>query len=247
MRRLASSILAVALVVGSVTNAHAAVQLITNGNFETGTFAGWTVADQTGGSGSWLIDNPGTTTPISGQSTVGNPGGGTFYAVTDQGGPGAHVLLQSFVVPLAATSVTLTFEMFANDLDSGPIVNPAGLDFTAGANQHARVDILTASAGSFSTAPADVVLNAYLGVDGGPDPHAFTSYTVNLSSLTPGTAYQLRFGEVDNQFFFNVGVDNVSILAETASVPEPVSLASWSAFGLMGLAVGAAKRLRNRS
>jgi hypothetical protein len=38
-----------------------ALQLLTNGDFETGTFAGWTALNQAGGDGSWFIDTPGTT------------------------------------------------------------------------------------------------------------------------------------------------------------------------------------------
>lgn len=225
-----------ALLVGLTANvlairAEAAIELITNGNFETGTFAPWTTADAAGGSGAWFIDVPGTTTPFSGQTTIGSAANGSFYAVTDQGGPGTHVLLQTFVVPVGVTSLTLSFDMFVNDYDAGPIINPAGLTHTAGPNQHGRVDILTAGAGAFSTAVADVVSNHYLGVDPGVDPHAFTSYTINLTGLAAGT-YQLRFGEVDNQLFLNMGVDNVSIQAE--SVPEPGSLAIVT-FGVMGL------------
>jgi hypothetical protein len=209
------------------------VELIVNGNFETGTFAGWTTLDQPGGLGSWFVDSVGTSTPFSGMLTLGNPNGGAFYAVTDQSGPGAHVLIQSFAVPVGATSLTLSFEMFVNDWDAGPIVNPAGLTFTAGPNQHARVDILTAGATPFSTAPADIVGNFYLGVDPGVDPHPFTPYSFNVTGmLAPGTSYQLRFGEVDNQFFLNHGVDNVSIDAELSvaptGVPEVSSFAAWT-------------------
>lgn len=219
----------------------ALIELITNGDFETGTFAGWTTADLPGGSGSWFIDAPGTSTPFSGQPTAANAGGGLFYAVTDQGGPGTHVLLQSFVVPFGVTALTLTFDMFANDWDGGPFVHPAGLDHNFGPNQHARVDILTSGAAAFSTALADVVSNHYLGVDGGADPNPYTSYSINLTGLAAGS-YQLRFGEVDNQLFFNVGVDNVSILADVGgAVPEPASM-TLLAIGGLGLALRARRR-----
>ena len=237
-----------ALLVGLTANvlairAEAAIELITNGNFETGTFAGWTHLNLAGGTGDWFIDAPGSTTPISGIATIGSAANGSFYAVTDQSGPGTHVLLQTFIVPVGVTSLTLSFDMFVNDSDGGPIVNPAGLDHTAIPNQHGRVDILTAGAGAFSTAVADVVSNHYLSVDAGADPHAFTSYSFNITGLAAGT-YQLRFGEVDNQLFLNMGVDNVSILAE--SVPEPGSLAIVT-FGVMGLgAIGYRRHKRVR-
>lgn len=210
----------------------APIQLITNGGFESA-FAGWSVTDLAGGSGTWFIDDADGLTPFSAQATVG-PASGSFYAVTDQFGPGTHVLEQSFFVPVGATSVFLSFDMFMNDWDSGPIVNPAGLDHTAGPNQHARVDIMSASASAFSTAAVDIVANLVApGVDAGADPNAYTPYLFNLTGLVAGgTTYKLRFAEVDNQLFFNQGVDNVSILAD---VPEPVTLALFG-LGFAGMA-----------
>lgn len=230
-----AGLVATAMLAGSI-GAHAAtVQLITNGGFEIPGLASWTVTDLAGSSGTWF-DNTGFITPLSGSSTVG-PAGGLRYAVTDQTGPGTHVLEQSFTVPAGATSVTLGFLMFMNDLSGvGPIVNPAGLDHTAGPNQHARVDIMTAVAGAFSTLAVDIVLNVVApGVDAGVDPNPYTSYVADLTGIAlPGGTYKLRFAEVDNQFFFNQGVDNVSIEAIVGAVPQPLSLALVG-LGLFGL------------
>src|SRR5262249_5815562 len=162
---------ALALLFGAVRPAGAA-EILVNGNFETGTFAGWTVADDNspfGVGGTFFISTPGAPTPATGFATAPNPAGGAFYAVSDSDFPGAHALLQDFTVP-AGQSVFLSYQMFVNDQSGlGPIVDPTGLDPTTGGtfndNQHARVDILRGGASDFSTAAGDVIANLYLGVD----------------------------------------------------------------------------------
>jgi len=195
-------------------------ELLTNGGFLTGDFTGWTTADQPGSfmPGGWFVSS-GTSGPISG-FPIEAPLNGLFDAQTDQGGePGAHVLLQSFTIPRGATSVTLRFVLIRNNRGGGPFC-PGPLDFTVVPNQCDRVDILTASASPFDTG-AGVVLNIFTGAlnippDGTEIWHVFE---VPLTGLAPGT-YQLRFGEVDNQGFNQMGVDNVSIEAIT---PSPVT------------------------
>jgi PEP-CTERM motif-containing protein len=121
-----------------------------------------------------------------------------------------------------SASVLLAFDMFVNDYDAGPIVNSAGLTYTAGPNQHARVDLLSSGAGPFDTG-GGVLANYFLGVDAGTDPNPFTHYSFDISSVVGGGGtFQLRFAEVDNQLFLNMGVDNISIQATT--VPEPATL-----------------------
>jgi hypothetical protein len=222
-----------------VAGTASATLLLTNGDFETGTPAGWTVTDLAGGSGSFFVSSD-LTTPLSGFPTVG-PAGGLFYAVSDQTGPGTHALSQSFTVA-AGSKVILAFDMFVNDWsDVGPIVDPCGLNHTCVPNQHARVDILAAGAGAFDTG-AGVLANFYLGVDAGTDPNPYTHYSFDISSLVGvGGTFVLRFAEVDNQLFLNQGVDNVSIEA-TAPVPEPATAGLLGA-GLLGLA--AARRRRH--
>ena len=215
--------------VGQAQNA-SAIELILNGDFEAGTFASWTVTDLAGSSGSWFLDVPGST--IGGFSTLATPANGAFYAVTSQGGPGTHALEQTFIVPGVFSSVILTFDLFANDQSAGGLIsNPAGLTHTAGPNQHARVDILSAGSSAFDTG-AGVLFNVLAPfVDPNPDPNPFTSYAFDITGLVGGGGtFDLRFGQVDNQLFFNMGVDNVSISA----VPEPSTILLLGS-GLAGL------------
>ncbi len=189
-----------------------------NGGFETGNFTGWTTPVIPGSSGSFLVRN-GTALPLSGLTTVG-PRSGTFYAVDDEAGPGTHALLQTFTVPAGASSVTLSFDMFANSY-AATVVDPIGLDHRSGPNQHARVDILSAGASPFDTG-AGVLRNFYLGADPGSNPHPYTHYDFDITDLVAaGGTFQLRFAATNNLFFFNLGVDNVSITSGCNVSPPP--------------------------
>ncbi|MCB1886550.1 MAG: PEP-CTERM sorting domain-containing protein [Rhodocyclaceae bacterium] len=208
---------------------HAApIELITNGGFETGTAAGWTLTDA--GSGGTEVTS--ANAPSNGTFTTPGASSGTFYAVTSQGGPGTHALSQVFSVGAGAQSVVLSFDMFVQTQQLVN-VNSAGLDHTATPNQHARVDILTSTAGAFETGPG-VLANFYLGIDGLPT-QPYTSYQFDVTSLlSAGGTFALRFAQVDNLGNFNMGVDNVSLLLTTADVPEPSSLALFG-IALAGL------------
>ena len=136
------------MLVAPVIAAHA--ELITNGGFEAGggSLAGWTVTDQTGGSGSWYLQS-GTVSPLNG-FPVAAPPEATHAAMTDQGGPGSHALTQSFTIPVdPIASATISFQLFINN-QASVFFSPNSLDFNVTPNQQIRVDILTATADVFS-------------------------------------------------------------------------------------------------
>lgn len=211
-----------------------AAPLIVNGDFEAGggSLAGWTVLDQVGGSGSWFLQSGGGS-PLN-DFAVPVPPGPTHAAMTDQGGPGSHVLYQDFVVPTGVSAATLTFDVFISN-QAGEFSSPESLDFGVTPNQQARVDIITTTADPFSVAGADVLLNLFQTQPGDPSVSGYTPFSADLSAFLAGWAGQtlrLRFAEVDNQFFFNFGVDRVSL--EATSVPEPAMLLLFGT-GVFGL------------
>lgn len=217
-------------------------ELIVNGSFETGTLAAWSAQDEAGGSGSFFIQT-GTASPLNG-FTVPPPPDGIFAAMTDQFGPGSHVLYQDFAVPASVASATLSFAMYINsasfDFVTGPDLNP----FIA-ANQQARVDVMTSTSGAFSVGAGDVLQNIYQTAPGDPLVAGYFTVSVNLTALFQahlGETLRIRFAEVDNQGFFNLGVDAVSL--DVSSVPEPTTLASAGIAALFGLA--AARKGRRR-
>ena len=105
--------------------------------------------------------------------------------------------------------------MFANNWDGGTYIN--GLDYTIYPNEHCRVDVLQPNANPFSTSPADIIQNFFLGGAPVGAPQAYTHYSFTASDVSPGT-YMLRFAEVDNSGYFSQGVDNVRVYT-----PEPSS------------------------
>jgi hypothetical protein len=219
-----------ALLLGLLSTSQAG-ELLQNGNFETGDTAGWTLGDR--GSGSFIITPvggiPANSANVDGPyQTAANPAGGSFFIVSDTCCAGAHVLYQPFVIPSGGGSVQLNFQMFENNYGGSQVVAPEGLtQDSAGANQHSRIDIM--SAASMALDPFDtgagVLKNLHFGAPGtskeNPNPYSDFHFDISDVAATPGL-YFLRFGEVDNQLVFNMGIDNVSI--DFSPVPEPGAL-----------------------
>jgi hypothetical protein len=227
--------LAAMLVLPSVSTAATTV----NGNFETGTFAGWTVYNQvlSPGSGDWFVYS-GTTSPLSG-STIAAPPEGTFAATTDQSGPGTHILYQDVTLE-PGFNHTLSFVLyyanragrFATPVESCYLPGCAdSLHWLALPNQQYRVDIMKPTADPLSVAASDVLATVFRTNVGDPLTKAPTSMSFDLSAFA-GTTVRLRFAEVENQGPFQASVDKVAV----TSIPLPTTAeqcenGGWRSFG----------------
>jgi cysteine-rich repeat protein len=185
------------------------VDLVVNGGFEAddGSLSGWAVVDRTQDNvGSWFVQQ-GTVSPLNG-FVVAPPSEGVAAAMSDQTGPGAHVLMQDIVIP-AATSVTLGFNLFVENQASS--FEPAdSLETAAGfPNQQVRVDVLDPTALPFDTG-GGVLATLYRTAANAPLQSGYRRLNFNLTSFT-GQTVRLRFAEADNQGYLAVGIDNVSV------------------------------------
>lgn len=189
------------------------VDLISNGNFETGTFSGWTVLNS--GSGNWAINN-GTFDPPG-------PGGalpaisGVYDAVSFQGGPGFHALRQTINVPNNVFAASLTW----NDR----VRNHAGI--FSDPNQEWRV-VIRDSAGTtlqevFSTNPGDLAIQI--------GPNSRTGNLTGLFQAYAGQTITVSFEEQDNLSFFNATLDDVKLLVATLPTSkDECKDGSWETF-----------------
>jgi len=230
-RRLALSILALAFI-PAIAKADS-FQLINNGGFEVGggSLAGWTVSNQPGSNGT-VYTQSGTISPQSG-FLVQSPSGPTHAAMTDQSGPGSHILFQDFLVPADVQIASLRFDRFLGNR-AGAFFTPNTLDFNVTPNQQARVDILTTSADPFSVT-GGVLANIFQTHPGDVPVAGYTTVTTDVSALLAahaGQTLRLRFAEADNQGFFQFGIDEVSLNVQTAEAASAVPLPSTAIAGL---------------
>jgi hypothetical protein len=183
---------------GGLTAAPFSQEFIINGDFETGTFAGWNVSGTN--SATWQINN-GTLDP-AGPGTALAPISGNYDAVSTQSGSGLAMLSEPIVVPSVVSSAVLSW--------SDRIRNHAAIYSDPG--QEWRVLVLD-SGGSliqevFSTDPGDPLTQP------GPNNRSFD--LTSLFQSLAGQTVQVSFEQQSQFFFMNATLDNVSLQVETA-------------------------------
>jgi len=214
----------------SILTSSAFASLIVNGDFETGDFTGWLVS-QSGSSTQTVV-------PAAGDPTLGSSPTADFYAFAgNQRSPSQNIFWQSVIVPVNLLSASFSFDYAYHNLSQ--FLSPDTLEYNGVDNQQFRVDILLGTALFDSVTLSDIVFSAVQTNPGDNNIQPWTSFsqdiTTSLMSLQ-GQNIIVRFAQADNQSPFDIGFDNVSIIAETNDVPEPSTFAIF-ALGMIGLAL----------
>ena len=213
MTRSLMIVVSATLLLLSSERALASIELITNGDFETGDFTGWTNSSFM--SGRAFTINDGTFGPAGpGQRLA--PISGLYDAVSSQTGPGQNLVTQVIQVPLNVSNATFSWtDRIRNHSPFGGFSDP---------NQEFRVLVEGIAGGLiqelFSTNPGDPTQQI------GPNNRSF-----DLTTLLQGLAgqnIQIAFEQQDNLGYLNATIDDVSLQVETiGSVPEPTAALVW--------------------
>jgi hypothetical protein len=193
----------------------AAAANVVNGNFESGTLAGWNVSRATE-AGNWFAYK-GTDAPIGskrGADPVQAPPQGVFAATTDEANPETLILYQDIALE-AGDSHWLSLLAYYDSYE--PIAVPASGTLSvddevlAGQNnQQYRIDVMRPDAPLDSVNPADILRTLLQTKPGDPKKLLPAKLTADLSPFA-GQTVRLRIANAAHEEVFNAGVDAVSI------------------------------------
>jgi hypothetical protein len=215
---IATSLLAAVAFVVLLLPSGAGAATVVNGDFEAGTLAGWVNVQEEEDDAGWFAYS-GTTAPLSEfeERTVQPPPQGNFAAISDESGPGLHILYQDIALE-PALSQTLSMLVYYDSYAGITVPSPDSLSPDGAENQQYRIDVMKPSAPIDSVNPADILTTVFRTNTGDPEELTPKLITANLTPFV-GQTVRLRLAEVDNQFYFNAGADAVSI--STVPLPPP--------------------------
>lgn len=203
-----------------------AMEVVTNGGFETGSLSGWSVVNLgNGGCGTnvWSVNSTGT----EGCGTMSRPTNGTFAAYNTFDGPaGTLRISQQLTLPGSLTAATLSF------------FDTVSMNIS-GQSRTFRIDLYDATN---TTLLDNLFSQTFQNVNQG--------WVSNVSDVTnrlldnAGQTVTLRISNVIPQSFTGpggFGIDNISLNVTSAQVPEPGSLALVGV-ALAGLAASRRKQ-----
>jgi hypothetical protein len=226
-RGTSRAILLIAVLVIALAPSGAGAATVVNGNFESGTLAGWQV-QRTTEAGDWFAYK-GTAAPIGSKrpnpaDPVQAPPQGTYAAISDEFNPDTVVLYQDIALEADRTHV-LSLLAYYDSYEPIAVPTPNTLSIDDGAlggqgNQQFRIDVMRPEAPLESIDPADILRTVFQTKPGDPLRMAPTKLSANLSSFA-GQTVRLRIANAVKEEVFNAGVDAVSV---SSTLPgEPAS------------------------
>lgn len=207
-RLLITFVIAIAL--AGLTAAAVAAATVTNGDFETGTFSGWTATDD-GGYGSWGVSASGTAQ--CGLTT--NVPDGSDAALWDMSDPSWGILTHDLSVPAnGVVSVNYAYDNFAG------IWTQDGTDpysTTLGPqDEWLRIDVIKSTAARNTLDPSDILATIFDSQTGSPALNqGWVTGTASLAAYA-GQTVTFRAVAVNDQSCLPVWIDDLTLSGSTA-------------------------------
>lgn len=203
--RLSALAVVAALAAAPATASAVVAPALPNGGFESGTLEQWLTSERGEPGDGWSAAT-GTVSPVS-EFTIPAPPRGSWQAVVDQTDRGSHVLYRDIdVTGELGLNLTLWYRnhapRFITPQTLGPFVRP---------NQQLRIDLVRPTAPVRSMADEDILATLFRTRVGAPLRIAPRVLHRDLSRFA-GQTVRLRIAEVDNQGFFQAGVDAVRLV-----------------------------------
>jgi hypothetical protein len=208
------------LVLLAFSPASAGAAGIVNGGFETGTLAGWQVANGNENGDIWSAATP--TEPTEG---IFKPFEGGSEALLDPSTASAALLYQEVSLEPGESDV-LSLELSYESQAPFEVPVPdtlafLGTDEEGGepqANQQVRVDVLKAGSPVYSLAPEDLLATLLEPEPGAPQTIGWTHLTADLTPFA-GETVRIRIADIAAHRYLGVAVDDVSV----TSTPPPAA------------------------
>ncbi|MDP3909605.1 MAG: hypothetical protein Q8Q14_04370 [Gemmatimonadales bacterium] len=185
--------------------------LVENGGFESGDLTGWMKSVTTLDVADVYVTDA-ATGPASGNN-IPAPPEGTYGALFDQDGPATHILYQDITIPAGYTVADFTASIYLNNVLTDYHIAPTeGLAVNGSEqNQQFRIDVMNPGA-AVDDVGAGVLENLYQTDPGDPLSENIL-VTANLAAYA-GQTVRLRFAAAVNEDFFQVGIDEVQVVAD---------------------------------
>lgn len=205
-----------AVVVAALFAPSAGAATVVNGNFESGSLAGWQVFNSTP-KGNWYVLSAAQAAEATKASEEGEseffghflPPSGNFGAYTEERNPDAAILYQDVTLEPFYThqlSIRLGYFSFA------PIVAPPtfatpGEGFE---NQQLRVDVMKPTAPIESLSSSDILATVFASKTGDPTVLPPQTFSADLTPFA-GQTVRIRIANAVNDEEFNTSLDDVTI------------------------------------